>query len=208
MRAKRIIYNGNENTGVDYIPYIGGMPQYAYVGGVRIPHWTAITRQPSPKITAQPTGSTGINGGYVSGNYRIYCSTTNNPNSYGAWRAFNGTNTDIYGWASGGESAGAWIGILLPVPVKSAVVSIYNRISPSIVYGPNAVSVYGSDAVTLSGALIGTGTGNGNTSGGLITVVCNNHNDSYRFFRIVATATAQTAFVAIGQIYIDGKQAT
>lgn len=207
-RARRIIYAGNQNTSTDYRPIVSGAAHYAYVGGVKIPWWVAQTQQPSPKITSQPTGSIGISGGYTSGNYTIYCSGTRNANSYGAWRAFDGSYSDAYGWAS--QSSGdKWLGILLPVGLKSISITIRNRTRSSIVAGPISGTFYGSDTVTLSGTAIGTFSGRpGSTSAAGWTVACNNHNDSYRFIRIaIATHDNSGSYCAIGEMYIDGKRA-
>jgi len=38
--AKRIIIGSDSNSN-DWIPTIGGTEYYAYIGDVKIPHWTA-----------------------------------------------------------------------------------------------------------------------------------------------------------------------
>lgn len=211
-RAKRILYNGNQNTGVDYIPLVGGQARWAYAGGVRIPRWSAVAAQPSPKITAQPTGSTGTGGGYASGSYILYCSTTNNANSYGAWRVFDGTNADAYGWATAAGDASPWIGIKLPYSLKSISITISNRIRASLVGGPISGNIIGADSATLSGTVIGTFSGQaGSSSGAGFTVYCSNHNDSFQWVFVQITGYDNGGgqnYAAIGEITINGKAAS
>ena len=200
MRAKRIIYNGNQNTGVDYIPYVGGAAQYAYVGGVRIPHWTAAAKRPTVNMTVNNTPAP----------YVALASSENGAARYQAWAAFSGNNT--YGWTTAANQANAWIQIKLDKPLKSVTVTLQNR-SSSPVAGAISGGIFGSDNGTASSwTRIALFSGrNGTTASASTTVVCDNHNDAYQYIRVYVgdwDTKSSGGYLSIGQISINGKEET
>ena len=211
--VKRLIYNGNTYTHTDYIPVVNGVDSWAVVNGVVIPWWVASAQQPATKFDEQPSGSTGVNGGYTANGYTIYCSTTINANSYGVWRAFDGININANGWASKNDDTSPWVAIKLTQPLKSITVTIYNRVRSSIVNGPIAGTIEGLDSITGTSTVIGSFSGkSGSTSAAGFSVICNNYNDAYQVVKINLTNWAgkgdsSNNYIAIGEIYIDGKYA-
>ena len=198
--AKRIILNGNGSTSVDYIPYVNGVKCHAYVGGVQIPWWEKGSKRPTVTMTANTTGSFTAS---ASSEYS---------RSYAAWKAFDNSYSNAYGWASKATDKSPWIQIKLDVPMKDITVTIYNRTRSSLVNGPISGTIYGSDngsSLTSIGSFSGR---SGTTSAGSSTITCNNHSQAYQYVRVsVSNWANKTAssnnYLSIGEIYINGKVA-
>jgi len=200
MRAKRIIYNGNQNTSTDYIPLVNGQQLWAYVNGVRIPHWVAAAKRPTVNMTSNTTPAP-----YVADRSSRY-----GPN-YEAWKAFNTDIADQYGgWVSDSTDPQPWIQLRMDVGLKNIYIVIKNRQRSTLVNGAKAGIIYGSD----DGAnlvQIGSFSGrNGATSALATTHYCNNYNDSYQYVRLVITdwerkGMSTDKYMAIGELEVYGK---
>lgn len=200
-KAKRIIYNGNLNTSVDYIPLVDNVVKYAYVNGIKIPHWTSQT-YPAAPMTSNSSQNCVIT---TSGNY----STSS---TYAPWRAFDSDKTGT-AWASAQDQNVVWIMIKLPKPLKNITVHITNRIhSSGYVNGIGACQVQGSDNGS-SFTTISTFNGNTSTGGRSYIHNCANYNDAYQYIRLYITdwgnkTASSSNYCAIGDIYFTGKVAT
>lgn len=214
--AKRIIMNGNENTATDYIPYdpATGTEYWAYVNGVRIPHWIADNGHPKTKAS-DPTKEyqTGMSGGFTSNGYTYYCSSYNASGwiQYGPQKAFNGTLANTVGWATANNDTAPWIAIQLPYELKNIKVTITNRQRSSLVNGPIAGGIYGMDTATGTQTLLASFSGkDGATSMASFSVDCKNYNNAYKFVMIKVTSWSHDSsnkYLSIGEIEIDGKKA-
>lgn len=203
--ARRIIYNGNASNSVDYIPLISGAQRFAYVNGIRIPHWVSNT-QPASAMTSASAPSP-----YAVTASSMYTS------SYAPYLAFNKSYSNANGWVAGStDQTSPWIMLDMGAGnvLKNISVRIYNRTRSSLVNGPKAGVVQGSDngsSFTQIGSFSGwSGTGSGALGG---TVVCNNYNATYRYVRIVFSdwvgrGNSSDKYLAVGEIYIDGKRGT
>ena len=141
--AKRIII-GSSSDSNDWIPVIGGTQYYAYVGGTKIPHWTAAPTQPTSAMTSLTAPSP----------YKVYHSSFYSSTYYG-WKAFT-NSIHTQGWASesGNNGSDAWLCLDLGSEekgMKNIKVSIWNR-NNDIVNGPTKITIYGSDSAPTNGS--------------------------------------------------------
>lgn len=201
-RARRIIYNGNANNGVDYKPMISGSQRWAYVGGIRIPIWVTATTQPASAMTSNTAPSP-----YVCSYSSRYTS------SYTGHLAFNKSYSNAYGWVADSSDTAPWITLKMAVALKDIKVTIYNRTRSSLVNGWKAFKVDGSDngsTWTQIGSFSGR---NGATSALGTTHTCTNYNDSYLYVRFRISdwerrTSSTDKYCAVGEIYINGAYAT
>ena len=221
--AKRIIMNENENTATDYIPYdpVSGTEYWAYVNGIRIPHWVQENGHPLTKAK-DPTSEyqTGLSGGYTSNGYTYYCSTHNSYVAYGIAKAFNGILNSNYSWATANNDTAPWLAIKLPYALKNIKVTLYNRVWTVLINGPVAGTIYGFDSIDGSQTKLIDFSGlDGATSGGSSVIDCKNYNNAYQYIMIKFTSwynmtgdkygsnyTGQK-YLAVGEVVIDGKKA-
>jgi hypothetical protein len=201
-RAKRIIYNGNDNTSTDYIPYIGGVQQWAYYNGIRIPHWIQAAKRPTSAMTSNTAPSP-----FVANRSSRY-----GPD-YEAFKAFDNQNTDAYGWvAESADQTDPWIELKMDIGLKSIYIVLKNRVRGSLVNGVKSATIYGSDDGS-SLVQIGSISGRDGTTSGLVTThYCNNHNDSYQYVRLVVhdwdrRGLSTDRYLAVGEIEVYGKLA-
>lgn len=142
--------------------------------------------------------------GYSSQNCVVSASSEYNQTTYAAWRAFNKTYGDQYGWATARGTLEGWIQLQMDVALKKISVTIINR---TYTYndGPEAGVIYGSeDGVEWTS--IGTFNGRDGATNGLKTVhECNNDEIAYRYVRINVSRTSDV-LVSIGEIIIEGVE--
>jgi hypothetical protein len=202
-RARRIIYNGNQNTSVDYIPYLNGQKRWAYYNGIRIPHWVWAAKRPTSAMTSNTAPSP-----YVADRSSRY-----GP-KYEAFKAFNNAIDGTYdAWvADSTDQTNPWIQLKMDTGLKSIYIVLKNRVRGSLVNGVKSATIYGSDnGSTLT--QIGTISGRNGASSGLVTThYCNNHNDSYQYVRLVVhdwdrRGQSTDRYLAVGEIEVYGKLA-
>ena len=230
--AKRIIIGDGANSN-DWIPCIGGTEYYAYIGGTKIPHWTAAATQPTSALTSNSASSP----------YKVYYSSYYS-STYPGWKAFT-NSIHTQGWASESSNNGkvAWLCLDLGSGngMKNIKVSLWNR-NNDIVNGPTKVTIYGSDSAPTNGGnttnnigtlpstkttlgvftgltgttasrkavldTIGSGTSNATRS---TSYLSNSANNYFRYIIIAFdewSYSSSNKYCAVGCIKIDGKVAT
>lgn len=205
--ARRLIYNGNLDTSADYRPIVGGVEKRIYIAGTneRIPYWVDANAW-YPQSFANMTGYT------TPSPYHAWASSEYS-SSYQAWRAFNGSFGDAYGWVAASADTAPWLSFSMTTPLKDVYFDIYNRTRSSLVNGPISGDLIASD---YDGGYVQIGTFSGlpgATSGAGTRVTCWNHNDAFTFFRFRFTNWSRKdqstdKYLAVGEIYIRGKIAT
>jgi hypothetical protein len=199
-RAKRIMYASNLYSSQDFYPIVGGVAKWAYPGGVRIPRWVDTGGQYPPSAMTSDS----------SVGYTCSASTVNSA-TYAAWKAFNKSLVSPDSWVSANaDSTSPWLRIYLGGnALKNIYVHLYNRTRSSLVNGIIAASLQGSDDGT-NWYEIGTISGrDGATSAAGTAHYCTNYNDTYTWFRIVASnwtgKGSASPYCAIGELYIFGR---
>lgn len=203
-----LISNGTDfNT--DYIPYVdtGSAWVEAHLNVdsgsafVQIPNWKAAAKRPTSAMTSNSAPSPFV--ALASSEYS---------SNYATWKAFNIDYSDAYGWAAANDDLTPWIQLKMDAALKNISVVIKNRTRASLVNGPIAGTVYGSDngsAWTAIGSFSGRA---GSTSAYVSTVACANVNDAYQYVRIALSDWAgkgdgTNQYCAIGEIEISGRYA-
>lgn len=199
-RAKRIIYAGNANGPDDFIPIVGGVANHAYPGGVRIPWWQGVDWRPTSAMTSNSAPSP-----FVVTRSSVYGS------SYEAWKAFNKSYSDAYGWVTDStDQTQPWITLKLDVPLKNIVTHVYNRTRDSLVNGWKTFYVDGSDDGVTWYQIGGWSGRDGVTSGAGSAHSCTNYNDHFQYVRWRVTdwdrrGASTNKYCAIGELYVTGK---
>lgn len=141
-----------------------------------------------------------------SSNGYVASASTANSTSYAAWKAFDKTYSNAYGWVSKETDTSPYVQLKLPNALKIAKVSIANRTHASLVNGVIAATIQGSNNGS-DWETIGTITGRDGATSGLLT----DHEctgAAYQYVRIKPTnwknKNADEKYVAIGEIYIAG----
>jgi hypothetical protein len=125
---------------------------------------------------------------------------------YATWRAFNKNYSNAYGWASVNGNLEEWLQIMLDVPLKDIVLTLYNRSRSSGVYGIENATILGSNDGS-EWVQIGSIENRDGATSALKTVhECTNHDTAYQYIRLHVTKTS-TTLVSVGELYIDGYQA-
>jgi hypothetical protein len=201
-RARRIIYNGNQNTSVDYIPYLNEQKRWAYYNGIRIPHWVWAAKRPTSAMTSNtaPSPFEVTRSSRYGAAYEAYC-------------AFDNKNSDAYGWvADSTDQTNPWIQLKMDTGLKSIYIVLKNRLRSSLVNGVKSATIYGSDngsTLVQIGSISGR---DGATSALSTTHYCTNHNDSYQYVRLIVhdwdrRGQSTDRYLAIGEIEVYGKLA-
>ena len=124
--------------------------------------------------------------------------------SYAAWRAFNKSHSDAYGWASKAADTAPWLQLQMPRALTDICIAITNRTRSADVNGPIAGKVLGSNngsAWTEIGAFSGF---DGETSGGVSgTVACGNKT-AYRYVRVAFSRWVGGETVTVGEMQVTG----
>lgn len=145
-----------------------------------------------------------------SSNGYTAAASSENSNSYAAWRAFNKSYGDRYGWVSKTRSTDSspYIQIKLPSAQRIAKISIANR-TFSIVNGVIAATVTGSNNGSNWTTICSITGRNGSTSGLLTEHECTDTGTAYQYVRVKPTnwynynnSSTSDRYVAIGEIYI------
>lgn len=124
--------------------------------------------------------------------------------SYAAYKAFDKTYANQYGWASAYGEADEWIQIRLDVALRNISVTIINR-TFEYVNGPQSGTIQGSnDGETWEDIAAFEGR-NGDTSGYKSVHECSNSDMAYSYVRINCRREGGT-MIAIGEIYIEGEE--
>ncbi len=200
--AKRIIYNGNQNTGVDYKPAGGQNGKHAVVSGVEIPIWVDNGAEKQPVMTSNsaPSPHTASASSRYSTSYDYY----------ECWDGYHGDATNAWASASA-QSAPGWTACYIEAALKDIQVIIYNRTRSSLVNGPVTGKLYGSDNGS-SWAQIGTFSRSGSASGAGTTHVCTtnytSYNNTYKWIKVQIDTWYGGSYIAIGEIMVKGAIAT
>ncbi len=161
----------------------------------------------SGTLVVHPTVALNAN----SSNGYVVSASTENSNSYAAWRAFNKSYGDRYGWVSKTRSTDGspYIQIKLPSAQKITKISLANR-TFSIVNGVIAATVMGSTDGSSWTTICSISGRNGATSGLLTEHECTDTGVAYQYVRIKPTnwtnynnSTTSDRYVSIGEIYIE-----
>jgi hypothetical protein len=127
---------------------------------------------------------------------------------YRAWKAFNKSYADQYGWASAADVANPWLMIKLDKALLDIVVTIYNRTFANYVNGIISGRIFGSnDGVNFTENPIATiSVRDGATDAEYSEHECNNKT-AYQYIKIIADTWNQDGgtYVAVGEVYIDGR---
>ena len=171
---------------------------YFGVDGVARLIYQAIERVTHPTVALTANESNG----YVAE------ASTHNSTSYAAWKAFNKTNTDAYGWVSKEIDNQKYIQLKMTEALKEIKVTISNRVHDSYVNGIIAGTIYGSnDGSTWTSICTITGR-DGATSGYSNEYTCTNTDVAYQYVRVKATnwknKGGDQSYVAVGEISITG----
>ena len=126
-----------------------------------------------------------------------------NNSSYAAWRAFNKSYSDQYGWATANGTREGWIQLEMDVALKQISVTIINR-TFEYVHGPENGVIYGSNDGEEWQSIGTFGGRDGDTSALKTVYECNNDEIAYRYVRINVSRSADP-YVAVGEIIIEGE---
>lgn len=205
---KNCIWNGG--GWVDAIPYVWNGAAWVMAhsnvwnggGWVQIPNWEWSGPYPSAAMTANNAPSP-----FLVERSSIYSS------GYEGYKAFNQSYSDAIGWAATGTDSSPWIRCKFATPLRSIMITLCNRTRSSMVNGVIDSGIYGSnDGInwTQIGSISGR---DGGTSAYASNHWCWNSEDTYTWLQLSPTNWAnKTAssdkYVAIGEIYIYGLQAT
>jgi len=124
--------------------------------------------------------------------------------NYAAWRAFNKSNSDHYGWASLDSESEPWIQLQMPQALENITIKLVNRTKATgvEVNGPKAGYVQGSNNGTSWTPLASFSGFDGTTSAGVSGTISCNNSIAYKYVRITLTESGG----AIGEIYITGTK--
>ena len=128
--------------------------------------------------------------------------------SYAAWRAFNRSSADAYGWANKDSDSAPWLQLQMPRALKNISVTITNRTRSSSVNGAVAGTVLGSNNGSAWVELKAFSGFDGATSGGVAgTVDCGNAI-AYRYVRVSFSAWAGGGKgMCVGEMRVTGDVA-
>lgn len=134
----------------------------------------------------------------------VASASTENSSSYAAWKAFNKSNSDAYGWASKEIDSNKWIQLKMDVALKNITVTIRNRSgAASLVNGIVSGTIMGSNDGSTWTTLCTISGRDGATIGKSSTHECNNQT-AYSYVRIKVTSSTNNSYVAVGEIEIKG----
>lgn len=214
----RLLIDNGTDFNTDFISYVdtGSVWVEAHIcvdiGGAfqQIPNWKTAAKRPTSAMTSNSSPSPFV--AMASSEYS---------SSYPAWKAFNNDNSDAYGWASDNNDPAPWIQLKIDIPLKNIGMVIKNRTRSSLVNGPIAGKIYGTDdgsAPADANNLLGTFNGlPGATSTAITTLniaakTSMYYNNAFQYIRIVFTdwnnkGSGSNQYCAIGEIEIYGKYA-
>ncbi len=134
----------------------------------------------------------------------VASASSENSTSYAAWKAFNKSNSDAYGWASKQVDSNKWIQLKMDVALTNITVTIANRAgSSSIVNGIVSGTIQGSNDGSTWVNLCTISGRDGATVGKASIHECSNET-AYSYIRIKSASSTNNSYVAVGEITIKG----
>ena len=133
----------------------------------------------------------------------IASASSENSTSYTAWKAFDKSSSNAYGWASKQTDTNKWIQLKMDVALKDITVTITNRTRDSLVNGIKAGSILGSNDGSTWTTLCTISGRDGAKSNSSTTHACNNETP-YSYVRIKITSSSNETYAAVGEITIKG----
>lgn len=122
---------------------------------------------------------------------------------YAAWKAFDKSYSNAYGWASANGTSDGWLQLEMDVALRKIAVTIINR-TFTYVNGPETGIIYGSnDGVEWTSLATFKGR-DGNTSALKTVHECNNEDMSYKYIRVYVARSE--GYVSVGEIVVEGVE--
>lgn len=122
---------------------------------------------------------------------------------YAAWKAFDKSYSNAYGWASANGTSDGWLQLEMDVALRKIAVTIINR-TFTYVNGPETGIIYGSNDGVEWTSLATFRDRDGNTSALKTVHECNNDEIAYKYIRVYVARSA--GYVSIGEIVIEGVE--